>query len=155
MPQRTVTQESPFRAGTGRARPQPFQGSKKSDKASSSTSTKQRWRVPGGGSPGRLCPALVESAGQLPGHRWGRGGHCFPATASAHPSKHQFPDQEQLSGPSASSRIDLLMKEAIERVSNVMRLLWCLLSCSDASGCPQVSAFRGQQEGVPVLLSSV
>ena len=41
-PQRTVTQESPFRAGAGRARPRPFQGSKKSDKASSSTSTRQR-----------------------------------------------------------------------------------------------------------------
>ena len=100
------TQETPFRAGAGRARPRPFQGSKKSGKASSSTSTRQRWRVPGGGSPGRLCPALAESAGQLPGHRHrrGRGGHCIPATASAHPSKHQFPDQQQSSGPSASSR---------------------------------------------------
>ena len=49
---------------------------------------------------------------------------------------------------------DLLMKGAIERVSNLTRLLWCLPSCSDASGCPQVSAFRGQQ-GVPVHLSSV
>ena len=36
--------------------------------------------------------------------RRGRGGHCIPATASAHPSKHQFPDQQQPSGPSASSR---------------------------------------------------
>ena len=50
------TQEPPFRAGAGRARPRPFQGSKKSGKASSSTSTRQRWRVPGGGSPGRLLP---------------------------------------------------------------------------------------------------
>ena len=50
---------------------------------------------------------------------------------------------------------DLMMKGAIERVSNVTRLLWCLPSCSDASGCSQVSAFRGQQEGVPVHLSSV
>ena len=49
---------------------------------------------------------------------------------------------------------DLLMKGAIERVSNVTRLMWCLPSCSDASGCPQVSAFRGRQ-GVPVHLSSV
>ena len=100
------TQEPPFRAGAGRVRPRPFQGSKKSGKASSSTSTRQRWRVPGGGSPGRLCPALAESAGQLPGHRHrrGRGGHCIPATASAHPSKHRFPDQQQPSGPSASSR---------------------------------------------------
>ena len=100
------TQEPPFRAGAGRARPRPFQGSKKSGKASSSTSTRQRWRVPGGGSPGRLCPALAESAGQLPGHRHrrGRGGHCIPATASAHPSKLQFPDQQQPSGPSASGR---------------------------------------------------
>ena len=96
-------QEPPFRAGAGRARPWPFQGSKKSGKASSSTSTRQRWWVPGGGSPGRLCPALAESAGQLPGHRHrrGRGGHCIPATASAHPLKHQFPDQEQ---PSSASR---------------------------------------------------
>ena len=49
---------------------------------------------------------------------------------------------------------DLLMKGTIERVSNVTRLMWCLPSCSDESGCPQVSAFRGQQ-GVPVHLSSV
>ena len=49
---------------------------------------------------------------------------------------------------------DLLMKGAIERVSNVTRLMWCLPSCSDESGCPQISAFRGQQ-GVPVHLSSV
>ena len=105
-PQRTVTQESPFRADARRACSRPFQGSKKSGKASSSTSTRQRWWVPGGGSPGRLCPALAESAGQLPGHRHhqGQGGHCFPATALAHPSKHQFPDQKQPSGPSASSR---------------------------------------------------
>ena len=41
-PQRTVTQESAFRAGAGRARPRPFQGSKKSGKASSYTSTRQR-----------------------------------------------------------------------------------------------------------------
>ena len=109
-PQRTVTQESPFWAGGGRARPRPFQGSKKSGKASSSTSTRQRWQVPGGGSPGRLCPALVESAGQLPDlrHHRGRGGHCIPATASAHPSKHQFPDQEQ---PSGSHRASLQRDE--------------------------------------------
>ena len=31
----------------------------------------------------------------------------------------------------------------------------CLSSCANASGCPQVSVFRGQQEGVPVHLSSV
>ena len=103
--QRTVTQESPFRAGAGRACPRPFQGSKKSGKSSSSAA-KQRWRVPGGGSPGRLCPALAESAGQLPAHRHrrGQGGHCIPATTSAHPSKHQFPDQEQPTRPSASRR---------------------------------------------------
>ena len=153
-PQRTVTQESPFRAGTGRARPWPFQGSKKSGKTSSSTSTRRRWRVPGGGSSGRLCPALAESAGQLPGHHRGRGGHCFPATASAHPSKQQFPDQERPSGLSASSRW-LADEGAIEQVSKVTRLLWCLPSCSDASGCPQVSAFCGQQEGVPVHASSL
>ena len=104
--QRTVTQEPPFRAGAGRARPWPFQERKKSGKTSSSTSTRQRWRVPGGGLHGRLCPALAESAGQLPGHRHrrGRGGHCIPATTSAHPSKHQFPDQEQPPGSSASRR---------------------------------------------------
>ena len=39
---RTVTQEPPFRAGAGRARPRSFQGSKKSGKASSATSTRQR-----------------------------------------------------------------------------------------------------------------
>ena len=103
--QRTVKQESPFRAGAGRARPRPFQGSKKSGKSSSSAA-KKRWRVSGGGSPGRLCPTLAESAGQLPGHwhRRGQGGHCIPAATSAHPSKHQFPDQEQPTRPSASRR---------------------------------------------------
>ena len=117
-PQRTVTQEPPFRAGAGRARPRPFQGSKKSGKASSATSTRQSWRVPGGGSPGRLCPALAESTGQLPGHRHrrGRGGHCIPATTSAHPSKHQFPDQEQPTGSSASHRC--LADEGSHRASH-------------------------------------
>ena len=104
--QRTVTQESSFWAGAGRACPRPFQGSKKSGKSSSSSAAKKHWWVPGGDSPGRLCPALAESAGQLPGHRHrrGRGGHCISATISAHPSKHQFPDQEQPTGPSASRR---------------------------------------------------
>ena len=116
--QRTVTLEPPFRAGAGRARPQPFQEWKKSGKTSSSTSTRQRWRVPGGGSPGRLCPALAESAGQLPGyrHRRGRGDHCIPATTSAHPSKHQFPDQEQPTGSSASRRC--LADEGSHRASH-------------------------------------
>ena len=116
--QRTVTQEPLFRAGAGRARPRPFQGSKKSGKTSSSSATRQRWRVPGGGSPGRLCPALAESAGQLPGHqhRRGRGGHCIPATTSAHPSKHQFLDQEQPTRPSASRRC--LVDEGSHRASH-------------------------------------
>ena len=212
-PQRTVTQEPPFRAGAGRAHPWPFQGSKKSGKASSAASTRQRWRVPGGGSLGRLCPTLAESAGQLPGHRHRRGwgGHCIPASNSAHPSKHQFPDQEQPTGSSASRRC--LADEGSHRASHqhevpgilqsvvsgsqedrrsttcnrpvhsqpphggtalqdgdarvrpichqksgvdgVDRHTGCLSSCTDASGCPQVSAFRGQQEGVPVHLSSV
>ena len=106
--QRTVTQEPPFRAGSGRgARHRPYSDTrKKSGKASASSKTRQHWRVPGGGSPGRLCPALAESAGQLPGHRhcWAQGGHCIPATASAHPSMHQLPDQKQPAGPPASRR---------------------------------------------------
>ena len=40
-------------------------------------------------------------------------------------------------------------------VDGVDRHTRCLSSCADASSCPQVSAFRGQQEGVPVHLSSV
>ena len=40
--QRTVTQEPPFPAGAGRARPRPFQGSKKSGKSSSSSAAKKR-----------------------------------------------------------------------------------------------------------------
>ena len=211
--QRTVKQESPFQAGAGRARPRPFEGSEKSGKSFSSSAAKKRWRVPGGGSPGRLCPALAESAGQLPGHRHrrGRGGHCIPATTSAHPSKHQFPDQEQPTRPSASHRC--LADEGSHRachqrevpgflqsivsgtqedgrsgtcdrpvhsqpphgsstlqdgdarvrpishqksgVDGVDRHTQCLSSCADASSCPQVSAFCGQQEGVPVHLSSV
>ena len=39
---RTVKQESPFQAGTGRARPRPFQGSKKSGKSYSSSTAKKR-----------------------------------------------------------------------------------------------------------------
>ena len=89
---RTVTQEPPFCAGAGRgARHQPYpEARKKPGKSSAASSTRQRWRVPGGGSPGRLCPALAESAGQLPCHRHCRGwsGHCIPATTSAHPSVH-------------------------------------------------------------------
>ena len=103
-----MTQEPPFRAGAGRgARHRPYPDShKKPGKSSAASSTRQRWRVPGGGSPGRLCPALAESAGQLPGHRHcrGRGGHCIPAETSTHPSVHQLPDQEQPSRPSASLR---------------------------------------------------
>ena len=210
--QRRVTQEPPFPAGAGRAHPRPFQGSKKSGKSSSSAA-KKRWRVPGGGSPSRLCPALAESAGQLPGHRHrrGRGGHCIPATTSAHPSKHQFPDQEQPTRPSASrwcladegshrtchqrevpgflqsvvsgtqedrrsatcdrpvhsqpSHGGSTLQDGDARVrpishqksgvGGVDRHTRCLSSCADASSCLQVSAFRGQQEGVPVHLSSV
>ena len=40
-------------------------------------------------------------------------------------------------------------------VDGVDRHTRCLSSCADASSCLQVSAFRGQQEGVPVHLSSV
>ena len=139
------------------------------------------------------------------------GGHCIPATASAHPLKHQFPDQEQPSGSSASLRcladegshraghqrdvpriIQSVVPGAQEDrrsatcnqpvhsqpphgsstlqdgdarvrpishqksgVDGIYRHMRCLPSCSDASGCPQVSTFRGQQEGVPVHLSSV
>ena len=39
--QRTVTQEPPFPAGAGRARPRPFQGSKKSGKSSYASSAKK------------------------------------------------------------------------------------------------------------------
>ena len=152
--------------------------------------------------PGRLCPALAESAGQLPGHRHrrGRGGHCIPATTSAHPSKHQSPDQEQPTRPSASRRcladegshrashqhkVPGFLQSVVSgtqedrrslnrhmvvphfkmetqgsvrsaiRVDGVDRHTRCLSSCADASSCPQVSAFHGQQEGVPVHLSSV
>ena len=202
----------PFELAPERAHPRPFQGSKKSGKTSSSA-TRQCWRVPGGGSPGRLCPALAESAGQLPGHRHrrGQGVHCILATTSAHPSKHQFPYQEQLTRPPVSRRC--LADEGSHRsnhqrevpgflqsvvpgtqedrrsatynrpvhsqpplgsstlqdgdarvrpishqksgVDGINRHTRCLSSCADASGCPQVSAFRGQQEGVPVHLSSV
>ena len=100
-PQRTGTQEPPFWAGAGRTRARPFQGSKKSGKASSATSTRQRWRVPGGGSPGRLCTALAESAEQLSDHwhRRGRGGHCI---ASNHLSS---PIKASVSGPGTADRI--------------------------------------------------
>ena len=106
--QRTVTQEPPFRAGAGRGtRHRPYADSrKKPGKSFVASSTRQRWRVPSGGLPGRLCPALAECAGQLPGHQHcrGRGGHCIPATTSTHPSVHQLPDQKQPAGPPASRR---------------------------------------------------
>ena len=108
MTQRTVTQEPPFRSGAGRgARHRPYPDSrKKPGRSFAASSTRQCWRVPGGGLPGRLCPALAESAGQLPGHQHcrGRGGHCIPATTSAHPSVHQVLDQKQPAGPPASRR---------------------------------------------------
>ena len=68
--------------------------------------------------PGRLCPALAESAGQLPGHRHcrGRDRQCIPATTSAHPSVHQLPDQKQPSGPPASRRC--LAAEGSHRAGN-------------------------------------
>ena len=74
-PLRTVTQESPFRAGAGRARPQPFQGSKKSGKASSSASTRQRWWVPGWGLAWQALPrtggVCWATAGPLASSRMG------------------------------------------------------------------------------------
>ena len=78
-----------------------------SGKFSAASSTRQRWRIPGGGSPGRLCPALTESAGQLPGHRHcrGWGGQCIPATTSAHPLVHQLPDQKQTPSGGGSWRV--------------------------------------------------
>ena len=98
--QRTVTQEQPFRAGAGRGArhgPYPDQRSK-TKKTSSASSAGRRWRGPGGGSPGGLCPTVEESTGHHPGHRHcrGRGGHH-----SAHPSVHQLPDQKQPARPPA------------------------------------------------------
>ena len=126
--QRTVTPEPPFRTGAGRgARHRPYSDSrKKSGKFSAVSSTRQRWRVPGGGSPGRLCPALAESAGQLPGHRHcqGRGGQCIPVTTSAHPSVHQLPDQKQPSGPPASRRC--LAAEGSHRAGHQRDIPWVL-----------------------------
>ena len=208
---RTVTQEPPFRAGAGSGvHHRPYSDTRK---ASTSSTTRQRWWVPGGGSPVRLCPALAESAGQLPGHRHcrGRGGHCIPATASAHPSVHQLPDQKQPAGPPASRRcladkgshrvghqrdIPRILQPVVpgpqedrrsatcnrplhsqpphgsstlqdgdarvcpfshqnSGVDGIDRLTRCLPSCSDAPGLPQVSMLRGQQESVPVHLSSI
>ena len=40
-------------------------------------------------------------------------------------------------------------------VDGIDRHTWCLPSCSDAPGRPQVSTFCGQQESVPVHLSSI
>ena len=103
--QRTVTQEQPFRAGAGRGArhgPYPDQRSK-TKKTSSASSAGRRWRGPGGGSPGGLCPTVEESTGHHPGHRHcrGWGGHHFPSKTSAHPSVHQLPDQKQLARPPA------------------------------------------------------
>ena len=80
--QRTISQDQSFGAGAGAG---------------------QRWRGPGGGSPGRLCPTVEESAGLLSSHQhcWGRGGHNFPSKTSAHPSVHQLPHQEQTPGSPA------------------------------------------------------
>ena len=200
----------PFRAGAGRgARHRPYSDSrKKSGKFSAASLTRQRWWFPGGGSPGRLCPALAESAGQLPGLRLcrGRGGQCIPATTSAHPSVHQLPDQKQPSGPPTSHRcltaegrhravhqrdLPRVLQQVVpgpkedrrsaacnwsllsqpplgsstlqdgdarvcpfrhqkSGVDGIDRHLWCLPSCSDAPGRPQVSTLRGQQASVPV-----
>ena len=126
--QRTGTQDQPFRAGTGRGahhRPYPEQR-KKTKKTSSASSTRQRWRGPGGGSPGGLCPTVEESAGHLPGHRHcrGRGGHYFPWETSAHPSVHQLPDQKQPARPPAGR--GRLAVEGGHRVGHQRDIPWVL-----------------------------
>ena len=103
--QRTVTQEQSFRAGASRGahhRPYPDQCGKTKKTFAASTAGR-RWRGPGGGSPGGLCPTVDESAGQLPGHRhyWGRIGSDIPSKTSTDPPVHQLPDQKQPTGPPA------------------------------------------------------
>ena len=132
--QKTVAQEPPFRAGASRgARHGSYpEGRKKYGKSSTSSSTRQHWWVPGGGSPGRLCLVLAESAGQLPGHRHrrGRGEHNIPATTSAHPSVHQLPDQKQPARPPAS-RGCLAVEGSSTTRSQTSLLVWT----SGESGC--------------------
>ena len=97
--QRMVKQESPFRAGAGRARPRPFQGSKKSGKSSSSAA-KKRWRVPGGGSPDRLCPTTGgvcwATAGPLASSRMGWALHSSNNLSS--------PIKASVSGPGTADK---------------------------------------------------
>ena len=103
--QRTMTQEQPFRAGVGRGAHHRSYSEQLNNtkKTSSASSAGRRWRGPGGGSPGRLCPTVEESAGHLLGHQHcrGWGGHHFPSKTSAHPSMHQLPDQKQPARPPA------------------------------------------------------
>ena len=120
--QRTVTQEPPFRARAGRARQRPFQEvRKKPGKASSSTTTRQRWRV--GARLANFAP-----------HWRSLLGNCRATGIVEDGVGIAFKQRPQLTHQSISfrtrnSRQDLqqavdalLMKGAIERVTNVTSL---------------------------------
>ena len=101
--QRTVTQEPPFRAGAGRARPRPFQeGRKKPGKASSSTTHSQtkltgpRWGLAWQTLPrtGEVCWA---TAGPPASSRTGRALHSSNDLSS--------PIKASVSGPGTAVRI--------------------------------------------------
>ena len=121
--QRTVTQESSFWDGTGRAHPRPFQGSKKSGKSSSSSAAKKRWWVPGGDS---LADFALHWRSPL--------GNCRATGIVEDGVGIVFQQRSQLTHQSISfrtrnSRQDLqqavdalLMKGAIERVTKVKSL---------------------------------
>ena len=101
---------------------------------------------------GRVWTAY-KSAGYLSGHQHCReqGGHHFPSKASAHPSVHQLPDQEQPSRPPAGR--GCLAVEGGHRVGHqrdIPRVLQLALSgsgkdrrfpCSNAPGRTEVFAF--------------
>ena len=177
--QRAVSQQQPFRAGTDRGarhRPYPLQR-KMAWKALSDSSAGQRWRGLGGGSPGRLCPTVEESAGHLSGHQhsWGRGGHHFPSKTSAHPPVHQLPDQDQPSRPPAGRGclavegglraghlhdFPRVLQPAVpgyekDRRSSSGGHSQAVSPCPDAQGRKKVSAFCGQQASLPFHLSTL
>ena len=213
--QRTVTQEQSFRAGSGKGArhwPYPDQRSR-TKKSTTASSAGRRWRGPGGGSPGRLRPALEESAEQLPGHRHCRGwcGSDIPTKTSTDPPVHQLPDQEQPTKPPASwgclavegghraghqRDIPRVLQPTVpgsqedgrsssgsrsfhsqppygsstlqdgdtgirtcghqrSRVDSVHRYPQRIFTCPDATSRPEVSALCGQQESLPIHLSTL
>ena len=116
----TLAEDQPFCAGAGRGarhRPYPEQ-CKMTNKTSSASSARQRWRGLGEGSPGGLCPTVEESAGHLPGHQHCRGRGWALLSIRDLSSFRTRNNRQHLQ----QAMDALLLKGALERVTKVTSL---------------------------------